>query len=44
LLEASIEKLIEVGRWWQALEFAPRTDYTVRRTPRLNTHEAPRGD
>jgi creatinine amidohydrolase len=33
LMEASIAKLIEFGRWWQTLEFPPRTDYTVRRTP-----------
>ena len=44
LQEASIEKLIEFGRWWQAVEFPPRTDSTVRRSPRLNTHGAPSGN
>lgn len=29
LLEATIEKLIEFGRWWKALEFPPRVDHTV---------------
>ena len=32
LMNASIEKLIEFGRWWQTLEFPPRVDHTVRRT------------
>jgi creatinine amidohydrolase len=41
LQEASIEKLIEFGRWWKTIEFPPRTDSTVRRSPRLNTHGAP---
>ncbi len=31
LLEATIERLIEFGKWWQQLEFPPRTNYTVRR-------------
>jgi creatinine amidohydrolase len=31
LLEASITKLIEFGRWWQSVEFPPRTDLKVRR-------------
>ena len=44
LQEASIEKLIEFGRWWQAVEFPPRKDSTVRRSPRLNTHGAPSGN
>jgi creatinine amidohydrolase len=36
LLEATIERLIDFGRWWEELEFPPRRDYTVRRekTPR----------
>jgi len=32
LTEASIQKLIEFCRWWQALEVPPRTDFTVRRS------------
>ena len=32
LLEASIAKLIEFGRWWQSIEFPPRADFTVRRS------------
>jgi creatinine amidohydrolase len=31
LLIATIERMIEFGKWWKELEFPPRTDYTVRR-------------
>ena len=30
LLEASITKLIEFGKWWKELVFPPRVDHTVR--------------
>jgi creatinine amidohydrolase len=30
LLEASIAKLIEFGRWWRDIEFPPRTDFKLR--------------
>ena len=34
LTEASIEKLIEFGRWWQAIEFPERIDLKVQRPAR----------
>ena len=43
LQEASIAKLIEFGRWWQTVEFPPRQNHTVRRSPSLNTHASVNG-
>jgi creatinine amidohydrolase len=31
VLEATITRLIEFGKWWKELEFPPRVDHTVRR-------------
>jgi creatinine amidohydrolase len=31
VLEATITRLIEFGKWWKNLEFPPRVDHTVRR-------------
>jgi creatinine amidohydrolase/Fe(II)-dependent formamide hydrolase-like protein len=31
ILEATIDRLIEFGKWWQALEFPPRVDLRAKR-------------
>jgi creatinine amidohydrolase len=41
LLEAAIEKLIEFGRWWQSIEFPPRTDLKISRSQAAGTARAP---